>query len=72
VNSKYLVLKERIIEELFFVKRSMQKAEEDITPDCEFVISGSKISVKTLDLNQSFRVIADQLNAFIDSYFILS
>ncbi len=28
MNSKYLVLKERIIEELFFVKRSMQKAEE--------------------------------------------
>jgi hypothetical protein len=28
VNSKYLVLKERIIEELVFVKRSMQKAEE--------------------------------------------
>ncbi len=47
------------------------KTEEDITPDCEFVVSGSKISVKTLDLNQSFQIIADQLNAFINSYFIL-
>jgi 5-methylcytosine-specific restriction enzyme subunit McrC len=46
------------------------KTEEDITPDCEFVVSGSKISVKTLDLNQSFQIIADQLNALINSYFI--
>ncbi len=47
------------------------KTEEDITPDCEFVISGSKIKVKTLDLNQSFPTIADQLNALVNSYFIL-
>ena len=37
------------------------KTEESITPDCSFVIGGNKISVKTLDLNKEFNLIAAQL-----------
>ncbi|MDO4275781.1 MAG: 5-methylcytosine-specific restriction endonuclease system specificity protein McrC [Eubacteriales bacterium] len=38
------------------------KTQETITPDCEFRISGNRISVKTLDLNQDFKLIARQLD----------
>lgn len=38
------------------------KTNEDITPDCDFVMNGNKISVKTLDLNTDFKLIAKKLN----------
>lgn len=37
------------------------KTEEKIQPDNEYMMSGNKISVKTLDLNVPFESIADQL-----------
>lgn len=45
------------------------KTEETITPDCDFKMSGNKISVKTLDLNVAFTDIAAQLDKIAESYF---
>jgi 5-methylcytosine-specific restriction enzyme subunit McrC len=45
------------------------KTEETITPDCDFQMSGNKISVKTLDLNVAFLDIAAQLDHIAWSYF---
>jgi 5-methylcytosine-specific restriction enzyme subunit McrC len=45
------------------------KTDEQITPDSDFEMSGSRISVKTLDLNVVFPKIASQLNNITDSYF---
>jgi 5-methylcytosine-specific restriction enzyme subunit McrC len=45
------------------------KTEETITPDCDFMMGGNKISVKTLDLNIAFNNIATQLNRIAESYF---
>lgn len=38
------------------------KTNENIQPDSDYVMSGNKISVKTLDLNQEFEVIKEQLD----------
>jgi len=38
------------------------KTDEEILSDYDYVMSGNKISVKTLDLNQKFSRIARQLN----------
>ena len=43
------------------------KTDEAIVPDCEFTISGSKIMIKTLDLNLEFKRIAAQLDGIADS-----
>ena len=32
------------------------KTQETISPDCSFVMSGNRISVKTLDLNKEFGI----------------
>ncbi len=45
------------------------KTEETITPDCDFQMSGNKISVKTLDLNIAFVDIAAQLDKIALSHF---
>lgn len=45
------------------------KTEEVITPDCSFVMGGNKISVKTLDLNTEFRLIAAQLDSIAENHF---
>lgn len=45
------------------------KTEEAITPDCSFVMGGNKISVKTLDLNKEFKIIAAQLDKIAEEYF---
>ena len=45
------------------------KTEETITPDCDFMISGNKIMVKTLDLNIDFKNIAAKLDIIVESYF---
>ncbi len=45
------------------------KTEEAITPDCSFVISGNRISVKTLDLNKKFSLISAQLDQIAEDHF---
>lgn len=45
------------------------KTEEEVFPDGEpFVISGNRIGAKTLDLNQKFKVIAEQLEKIADDF----
>lgn len=46
--------------------------EKSIQPDCTFQMHGSQISVKTLDLNQPFAKIAEQLNQIAAEYFSAS
>lgn len=41
------------------------KTDEDITPDNDYMISGNKISVKTLDLNTDFTIIKKQLDGLV-------
>ena len=43
------------------------RTTDEIQPDVDFSISGNKISVKTLDLNQPFNKIAEQLNKIAQS-----
>ena len=43
--------------------------DEAIQPDNSYQMSGNKISVRTLDLNQEFSEIATQLNAIVDEHF---
>ena len=43
--------------------------DEAIQPDNSYQMSGTKISVQTLDLNQDFSEIASQLNAIVDEHF---
>lgn len=45
------------------------KTDEDITPDCQYRISGNRIGVKTLDLNNSFKEIRTQLDNIIELNF---
>jgi 5-methylcytosine-specific restriction enzyme subunit McrC len=45
------------------------KTEETITPDSDFMMGGNKISVKTLDLNSNFNIIAEQLDWIVESCF---
>ena len=46
------------------------KTSQSIQPDSDYVMSGNKISVKTLDLNQEFTVIKEQLDAVVYDYFL--
>lgn len=41
------------------------RTDERIQPDSEYVMSGNKISVKTLDFNQDFELIKEQLDCII-------
>ncbi|MGI5906689.1 MAG: 5-methylcytosine-specific restriction endonuclease system specificity protein McrC [Candidatus Pararuminococcus gallinarum] len=45
------------------------KTGEAITPDCDFPIGGNRISVKTLDLNCDFKLIAEQLDEIAEIAF---
>ena len=45
------------------------KTGESITPNGEFMMSGNKISVKTLDLNLHFSQIAAQLDKIVADHF---
>ena len=38
------------------------KTNEEIIPNGEYMMSGNKIMVKTLDLNKEFKFIAQSLN----------
>ena len=44
------------------------RTDEEIQPDNEYMMSGNKISVKTLDLNRDFTEIAAQLNKIADEF----
>lgn len=44
------------------------KTDEEITPDYDYLMSGNRISVKTLDLNADFAKIAKQLDELACSY----
>lgn len=44
------------------------KTDEEVLPDNDYVMSGNKISVKTLDLDCEFSQIAEQLDKIIDQY----
>jgi len=43
--------------------------DEAIQPNNSYLMSGNKISVRTLDLNRDFSEIAAQLNAIVDEHF---
>lgn len=45
------------------------KTDDEIQPDNSFKMHGSKIQVKTLDLNKPFAEIAKQLNEIANAYF---
>lgn len=45
------------------------RTTESIQPDSDYVMSGNKISVKTLDLNQDFSEIKSQLDGIVVDYF---
>lgn len=47
------------------------RTDEDIQPDNVYQMSGNKISVRTLNLNQDFSGIAAQLNAIVAEHFEL-
>lgn len=41
------------------------RTDERIRPDSEYMMSGNKISVNTLDFNQDFELIREQLDCII-------
>lgn len=47
------------------------KTDESVQPDNSYIMSGNRISVKTLDLNLSFEEISQQLNVIIKDEFDL-
>lgn len=44
------------------------KTDEAVTPNKDYMMSGNKISVKTLDLNSEFPVIAEQLDNLAEKF----
>ena len=48
------------------------KTGESITPNASFMMSGNKISIKTLDLNMHFSQIAAQLDSIVVEHFLES
>lgn len=47
------------------------KTDESVQPDNSYIMSGNRISVKTLDLNLPFEEISQQLNIIIKDEFRL-
>jgi 5-methylcytosine-specific restriction enzyme subunit McrC len=45
------------------------RTREEVQPDHDYLMSGNKISVKTLDLNCEFKEIAAQLNQIVSEHF---
>jgi len=45
------------------------RTEDEIQPDCNYMMSGNRIIIKTLDLNCDFKVIGNQLNLIVQEYF---
>ena len=48
------------------------KTDEEITPDMDVIMSGNKISAKTLDLNCDFATISTQLKRIAKDYFTIT
>ncbi len=48
------------------------KTNQKTQPDEDYLMSGNKISVKTLNLNQDFNLIKEELNNIADTYFNLN
>ena len=46
------------------------KTQEAVTPNADYVIGGNRISVKTLDLNKDFSLIAKELDELAEGYFM--
>jgi 5-methylcytosine-specific restriction enzyme subunit McrC len=46
------------------------KTDEEIVPDKDYVISGNRISAKTLDLNTDFSNICKHLNAIAENFLL--
>ena len=46
------------------------RTNEIVQPDSDYVMSGNKISVKNLDLNQDFEIIKNQLDKIVEDYLI--
>ena len=44
------------------------RTREKLQPDHDYLMSGNRISVKTLDLNQDFDVIKQQLDNIVEVY----
>ena len=44
------------------------RTREEIQPDHDYSMSGNRISVKTLDLNQDFEMIKNQLDSIVENY----
>lgn len=47
------------------------KTDENLVPDNVYQMSGNQISVRTLDLNQPFSILAEQLNQIVRDHFDL-
>lgn len=45
------------------------KTDEKLVPDNNYLMMGNEISVKNLDLNCNFPIIAEQLDAIVLKYF---
>lgn len=45
------------------------RTDEDLQPDHTYMMSGNRISVRTLDLNRDFTEIAGQLNRIVEEHF---
>ena len=48
------------------------RTRDNIQPDHYYMMSGNKISVKTLDLNQDFEKIKKQLDSIVEDYLLTS
>lgn len=53
------------------MRRLYEKTDEAVIPDNRYLMSGNKISVRTLDLNCEFEEIASQLNRIAEEHFCL-
>ena len=67
VKNKEVELQEKDVEVSGMLLYAKTNAE--IQPDSDYKMSGNKISVKTLDLNQEFKDIKEQLDNIIEVYF---
>lgn len=47
------------------------RTTDRIQPDSDYVMTGNKISVKTLDLNQEFNLIKECLDEIVENYFLI-
>ena len=46
------------------------RTTSEIQPDSDYVMSGNRISVKTLDLNHDFKIIRNQLDNIVNSHLV--